>query len=153
MYAIRSYYGTYKLSEEVNKAYSKAPGQRTKYDKEIMKVDERVNIVYMIYSGGFLKIFPLRDGTHNWGSPQEALKNAVSSQDSLYLKSIIPMFGQALQADDETTALQLAESVVDYQKKFSQYDLPTASKTKAELLYYRLMIFERLFPFYSYNFV
>jgi len=141
--------GTYKLSEEVNKAYSKAPGQRTKYDKEIMKVDERVNIVYMIYSGGFLKIFPLRDGTHNWGSPQEALKNAVSSQDSLYLKSIIPMFGQALQADDETTALQLAESVVDYQKKFSQYDLPTASKTKAELLYYRLMIFERLFPFYA----
>ena len=141
--------GTYKLSEEVNKAYSKAPGERTKYDKEIMKVDERVNIVYMIYSGGFLKIFPLRDGTHNWGSSQEALKNAVSSQDSLYLKSILPMFGQALQAGDASTARQLAQSVVDYQKKFSQYDLPSVSKIKAELLYYRLMIFERLFPFYA----
>jgi cytochrome c-type biogenesis protein CcsB len=141
--------GSYKLSDEVNKAYSKAPGERTKYDKEIMKVDERVNIVYMIYSGGFLKIFPLRDGTHNWGSPQDALKNAVNSQDSLYLKSIIPMFGQSLQAGNEATAKQLTQSIIDYQKKYSGYDLPTQTKTGAELLYYRMMIFERLFPFYA----
>ena len=37
----------------------------------------------------------------------------------------------------------------DYQKKFAAYELPHDSKLKAELLYYRLMIFERLFPFYS----
>ena len=30
-----------------------------------------------------------------------------------------------------------------------RYDLPAESKTKAELLYYKLMIFERLFPFYA----
>ncbi|MCX6255416.1 MAG: cytochrome c biogenesis protein ResB, partial [Bacteroidia bacterium] len=69
--------GSYKLTEAVSKAYSKAPGARTKADKEIMKVDERVNILYIIYSGGFLKIFPLHDGSHNWGSPDEALKAAA----------------------------------------------------------------------------
>jgi hypothetical protein len=83
--------GSYKLTEEVNKAYTKAPGARTKFDKEIMKVDERVNIVYMIYSGGFIKMFPLRDGSHSWGSPQEALKNATGKEDSLYLNNIIPI--------------------------------------------------------------
>ncbi len=36
----------------------KSPGERNKMDKEIMKVDERVNIVYMIYKGDFLKIIP-----------------------------------------------------------------------------------------------
>jgi hypothetical protein len=40
--------GAYKLADLVNKSYSKAPGSRTRLDKEIMKVDERVNIVYMI---------------------------------------------------------------------------------------------------------
>ncbi len=114
-----------------------------------MKVDERVNIVYMIYTGGFLKMFPLRDGTHTWGSPQEAMKNAVSGEDSLYLKSIIPMFAEALQTNNKATAKQISESVITYQQKFAQYDLPPASKSKAELLYYKLMIFEKLFPFYA----
>ncbi len=141
--------GSYKLTEDVNKAYSKAPGARSKFDKEIMKVDERVNIVYMIYTGGFLKMFPLRDGTHTWGSPQEAMKNAVSEEDSLYLKSIIPMFAEALQTNNKATAKQISESLITYQQKFAQYDLPPASKSKAELLYYKLMIFEKLFPFYA----
>ncbi len=141
--------GSYKLTEDVSKAYSKAPGARTKSDKEIMKVDERVNIVYMIYSGGFMKMFPLRDGSHSWGSPQEALKNAIGKEDSLYLNNIIPMFAEALQTNNTATAKQISESVVTYQQKFAQYDLPPKSKTKAEILYYKLMIFEKLFPFYA----
>ena len=44
--------GNYKLAEQVGEAYSKSPGSRTKADKELMKVDERVNILYTIYTGG-----------------------------------------------------------------------------------------------------
>ncbi len=51
-------------------------------DKEVIKVDERVNIVMMIARGEFLKIFPLRDGTLNWGTPGQALPNALNEQDS-----------------------------------------------------------------------
>lgn len=141
--------GSYKLNEQVNKVYAKAPAARTKADKEIMKVDERVNILYMIYTGGFLKIFPLHDGSHNWGSPEEALKAATAREDSLYLKNVIPLFVEALQSNSTATASQIAVSVKDYQKKFARYDLPPESKTNAEYLYYKLMIFERLFPFYA----
>jgi cytochrome c-type biogenesis protein CcsB len=141
--------GSYKLSEGVSKAYSKSPGARTKADKEIMKVDERVNILYMIYTGGFMKIFPLHGDSHNWGSPEEALKKAMSREDSTYLKNVIPLFAQALQANNITTAKQIAASVKEYQTKFAGYELPSESKSKAESLYYKLMIFERLFPFYA----
>ncbi|HBZ20626.1 MAG TPA: c-type cytochrome biogenesis protein CcsB [Bacteroidales bacterium] len=141
--------GSYKLSDDVSKAYSKAPGARTKADKEIMKVDERVNILYMIYTGGFLKMFPLNGDSHNWGSPEEALKRAVSREDSIYLKNVMPLFADALQANNISTAKQIAASVKEYQKKFAGYDLPPESKSRAELLYYKLMIFERLFPFYA----
>ena len=141
--------GSYKLSEDVNKAYSSAPGARTKLDKEVMKVDERLNILYMIYTGGFMKVFPLRDNSHTWGSPEDALKTAETREDSLYLKNVIPMFTEALRANNLPTAKQITESVSDYQKKFAKYDLPKESKSKAELLYYKMMIFERLFPFYA----
>ncbi|HUX55612.1 MAG TPA: c-type cytochrome biogenesis protein CcsB [Bacteroidales bacterium] len=141
--------GGYKISKEVNDAYSKAPGERSKEEKEVIKVDERVNIVYMIYKGDFLKLFPLKNGTHDWGSPEDALQKAVSKDDSLYLNNIIPVLADALQTNNITTTRQVTESISSYQSRFSEYDLPSETKTNAELFYYKLSIFERLFPFYA----
>ena len=141
--------GTYKIAEEVNAAYSKAPGERSKTDKEMMKIDERMNIIYMIYKGDFMKLFPLKDGTHDWGSPQDAIQKAVSKEDSVYLNGIIPVLAQALQTNNMASVRQVTESITSYQKSFSQYALPSGSKTSAELLYYKLGIFEKLFPFYA----
>jgi cytochrome c-type biogenesis protein CcsB len=141
--------GSYKLSGDVDKAYGKAPGERNKYDKEIMKVDERVNIVYMIYTGGFMKLFPLKNNTHTWGTSEEALATAISKEDSLYLQNVIPMFSESLRTNNVSNAFQIAGSITEYQKKFTGYDLPSESRTNAELLYYKTKIFERLFPFYA----
>lgn len=141
--------GSYKLSADVEKAYGKSPGERNKYDKEIMKVDERINIVYMIYTGGFMKLFPLKNNTHNWGTWEEALATAFSKEDSLYLQNVIPMFSESLRSNNLSNAIQIAGSISEYQKKFTGYDLPSESKTNAELLYYKTKIFERLFPFYA----
>lgn len=141
--------GAYKLADLVNKSYSKAPGSRTRLDKEIMKVDERVNIVYMIYTGGFLKIFPQKDDPHQWSTPQQAIKNAAGKEDSLYFQNVIPMFAEAIRSNDRSAATAISGTIKEYQQKFAKYDLPTSRKIGAELLYYRLMIFERLFPFYA----
>lgn len=141
--------GSYKISEDVNTAYSKAPSERSKADKEIMKVDERLNIIYMIYKGDFLKLFPLKDGTHVWVLADEAVQKATGKEDSLYLKNVLPLLGDAFQTNNIASVSQLSESIRNYQKKFSQYTLPSESKTNAELLYDKLSIFERLFPFYA----
>jgi cytochrome c-type biogenesis protein CcsB len=61
----------------------------------------------------------------------------------------MPLVADALQTNNITTTKQLTESISGYQKRFSEYSLPAESKTKAELLYYKLSIFERLFPFYA----
>jgi cytochrome c-type biogenesis protein CcsB len=141
--------GAYKLSDEINAAYEKSPGERNKFDKEVMKVDERVNIIYMIYKGDFMKVFPLKDGTMNWGSPQEAMKHAVSREDSVYLGNIVPLLSEALQVNNKLKVAQIYESVKGYQERFGGYDLPSETKIKAEQLYYRMGIFEKLFPFYE----
>jgi len=141
--------GSYKISEEVNNAYARAPGERSKMDKEVMKIDERVNVLYMIYKGDFMKLFPLKDGTNDWGPPEAALQGAINKDDSTYLKGIIPVLTDALTTNNLTRTKQVEKSIGDYQTRFSKYDLPSDSKTKAELLYYKLGIFEKLFPFYA----
>jgi cytochrome c-type biogenesis protein CcsB len=139
--------GSYKISTDVQAAYQKAPGARSKYDKEIMKVDERLNIVYMIYTGNFLKIFPLRDGSTQWGSPQEALAKATAGTDSLFVKNVLPVLANAI--GNPKNVIQLRETISAYQDKYAGYELPSGTETKAELLYYKLNIFEKLFPFYA----
>jgi cytochrome c-type biogenesis protein CcsB len=141
--------GTYKIADEVNAAYAKAPGDRNKLDKEIMKIDERLNVVFMIYKGDFLKLFPLKNGTHDWASPQDAVQKSAAPEDSVYIKGIIPALAEAVQTNNTASVRQITQSVGEYQAKFSQYSLPSQSKTNAELLYYKLSIFERLFPYYA----
>lgn len=50
--------GEYLLAEAAELANVKKPAERSESDKEILKVDERFNILYNVLSRGYLKIFP-----------------------------------------------------------------------------------------------
>jgi cytochrome c-type biogenesis protein CcsB len=141
--------GRYKIAGDVETAYNKAAGERSKYDKEVMKVDERVNIVYMIYNGNLLRLLPLRTGSNDWGSPAEALEKAQSREDSVYIEGISSALTAAIQKGNPNEMIRVRESISEYQKNHSDYELPSKSKTNAEVLYYKLNIFEKLFPFYA----
>lgn len=145
--------GSYKLSGHIEEVFSKPQAERTKFDKEILKVDERANIVMMMARGEFLKMFPLRDGTNHWGLPLEALPNALNIQDSTYLVNIIDLYTSALLEGKSTgnygQADQYLDSIIEYQRRFAGYDLPSEKKVNAELFYYKSLIFEKLFPFYA----
>ncbi|OQB59622.1 MAG: Cytochrome c biogenesis protein CcsA [Bacteroidetes bacterium ADurb.Bin145] len=141
--------GRYALSDKINDVYSKSPGARNKTEKEMLKLDERVNIVYMIRQGTFMKIFPLRDGSLAWGPVQEALKTAAGREDSAYLEGMMSLLPQALMDRSTADIKNITASLSEYQKRFAGYTLPASSKLKAELFYYKAGIFEKLFPFYA----
>lgn len=50
--------GSYKLSSLVEAAYQKEESMRNKYEKEIINVDERINICNLIFTHDLLAIFP-----------------------------------------------------------------------------------------------
>ncbi|MEG2865430.1 MAG: hypothetical protein RR858_04505, partial [Mucinivorans sp.] len=54
--------GEYLLSGRVEAIYRLAPRARTKADKEVLKLDERINILDNLFSGRMLALFP-RQGT------------------------------------------------------------------------------------------
>ncbi len=143
--------GGYKLSDYVGKAYAKAESERTRFDKEVIKVDERVNICYMMSRGDFMRIFPLRDGTDHWGMAQDAVMHDVSPEDSLFVISVVPMWTQAVTSLGRTPVApeQYLTAIKQYQRSHSGYDLPSETKIRAELFYYRAKIFEKLFSYYA----
>ncbi|WP_171595541.1 cytochrome c biogenesis protein [Marinifilum caeruleilacunae] len=139
--------GQYKLSKKVQDAYSKKPAHRSKYDKEIMAVDERINITYMVFTGEFLKIFPNpNDKMGAWYNPTSEVNAA--KDDSLFIKKSVVMLSQALNAGDSKMAETYIEGIKTYQKKFGSEVMPSEAKQKVEILYNNINIFKRLFPYY-----
>jgi cytochrome c-type biogenesis protein CcsB len=138
---------TYKLSYALQGAYSKPANARNKLDKEIIKLDERLNICYMMYMGDFLKIFPASDTTDTWFDPKNAILIA-RSQDSLYLANIMSLVYNEVLINNKNEGVYL-ESIKQYQQKYAHYKLPSATKVRLEIGYYKANIFERLFPFYA----
>lgn len=143
----------YKIKQFVDAAYAKPASARNKFDKEIIKVDERLNICYMIYLGEFMKIFPVGDQSLKWHAPKEAYNLVSSSENSLYLKNIISTFVEGIQigtgSGNYSQANEVLKSIHDYQRNFAQYELPSKKKVKAEIFYYKSAIYEKLFPFYA----
>ena len=62
----------YILQEAVMKAYNLEPRDRGTFEKELIKLDEKVNICNMVYTGRLMQWFPLpEDANHTWTSPND----------------------------------------------------------------------------------
>lgn len=143
----------YVLREYVEQAYQKKPAYRNKFDNEIIKVDERVNISLMTYTSGLLRIFPNpEDTTQKWYAPNNAEKH-FSGQDSMVVASIIPMYfqslGKAMKSGDYTQSLELLNGIKAFQEKHGEELIPSRTKIRMEVFYNNAGIFDRLANVYG----
>ncbi|MFT7005122.1 MAG: ABC-type transport system involved in cytochrome c biogenesis permease subunit, partial [Sulfurimonas sp.] len=142
----------YKLSDIVNEAARKAPKNRNKTDKAVLKVDERVNIAYSVYTGDIMKMWPKPNDVNNkWFPIMEALQTfEPENADKLrviafeYFTSI----GEALKSGDWSGANIAVSKLAEYQKFYGSAVYPSENKVKAEMFYNKSNIFETLYPFY-----
>jgi cytochrome c-type biogenesis protein CcsB len=146
--------GAYKISRYVDEAYNKKPAERNAFDKDIIKVDERMNICYMIYSGSILRIFPRPDdSTHTWVPPSEDIQQFQDSANIDLVNTMTSMYIRAVSDAAEKGSWTLANESVNliriYQEKYGMEVYPSVTKRSIEITYNRLNIFKRLYPFYA----
>lgn len=135
--------GNYRLGALVTGAYEKKPNQRNKLDKEIMNVDERVNILMEVFSGNFLTIFPVPDDSnHKW----IALKDAalLGTEGEVFAKNSLTGYLAAVEKRDWVAANGLLNRLVQYQQKEGVKIIPAAAKINFEVLYINMNIFGKL---------
>ena len=145
--------GVYKLTDEVAKAHKKKI--KDKYEESVLNVDGRANLLFGALGGSIFKFFP-REGAENnkWYSFLEVQQAGFSTEDSLYVSNIIPLYGRsviaATNSGDYTEANELLRSMHQYQKKFGSEVMPDERKIDLELFYNKYDIFKSLFQYYMY---
>jgi cytochrome c-type biogenesis protein CcsB len=132
----------------VNEAYSKQVAAQTDLDKEVIKLDDRINAMFLVQSGGMITIFPDPGAeNHKWMSVSDALMGH-SHGGSDTISMIFLQYLNAVRGGDYASAALHLNKLQDYQVKHESL-LPPESKKKLEIFYNKINIFPRLGRFYG----
>jgi len=142
----------YKILDAVDTASRKAPKDRNKLDKAVLKIDEKVNVVYMVFTGSLLKIWPKpNDANNKWLGTIDALQK-FSPENAERIREIAVAYftsvDDALRTGDWTKSNVALKKIAAYQKKYGAAVYPDANKVKAEMFYNHSNVFEILWPLY-----
>ncbi len=145
--------GGYKLSMYVDDANRKKPSDRGTLDKEILKLDERLNICYMVYGGKLLRIFPKPDDKNNiWLDPASAVMGFDANNSNAVRDSLSSLFNNASLAakDPSKAAVAIADiaKIKAMQEKYGASVMPSQTKIDIELAYNKLNVFKNLILVY-----
>ena len=144
--------GRYKLREQVRKAYEMPAADRGTLEKAIMKVDERVNIAGLIFSGGLFRLIPVPHSPNKkWSSavPEHGNGEEHSPVADRFFPAYRQALQQALETGDYALADQLLQELKTYQEKEGGELLPSQRQVKAEIFLNSLNVFNRLALFYA----
>lgn len=132
--------GTYILQNYVEEANLKKPSTRNTFDKDVIAVDERINLAYMVYTGEVFRVFPDTTGSNTWYQPLQAIQVAMmQNQDKVaqriqkILQDYLAGFNQGLFHNQWSDAEKAVQEIKAYQQQYSPTLIPSQTKIKAEI--------------------
>ena len=137
--------GRYVLAEMVDSAYSRPVAERSRMEKDLLKLDEKLNILYALQAGKMWAIFPHpSDISGKWYSPGDDL-SVFSGKDSMFVSKIFPWYlaesYEALHTHDWSTSNEILDMMNTYQQKKATAGLLTDRQVSWELFYNHARLF------------
>ncbi|OBQ56627.1 cytochrome c biogenesis protein CcsA [Tamlana sp. s12] len=130
--------GKYRLGEVVEVANKKKPAERSEFDEEIIKVDERFNILYNVFAGNYLKVFPnSKDENNKWHSQTHDFLD-FPEEDAQFAQKIIPSYFNDVNKKDWIAASEKLEYIKTFQDVLGKDIIPSRKRIEAELWYNEL---------------
>ncbi|MFY9153300.1 MAG: cytochrome c biogenesis protein CcsA [Prolixibacteraceae bacterium] len=140
--------GNYRLNNQVQESYNKKQTERNKLDKEIINVDERVNIMYQIFNGDFLKIFPVPNDENKTWVIHTMLPKTMKKQEVDFAANILNLYYEAYNTATQNGAWAKADEYLGYISKYQvTYGadiIPSPAKVQMEILYNEWNVFGKL---------
>ena len=139
----------YVLDEDYNEAFAKKMADQTEYDKQVIKLNEKVQIFNEFFSGQFMRIVPVKnDPNHRWNSwldadfqPDEESQKVMGP----YFYSIL----EAKQSGDWSKPDAELKKLQDFQLKWGKNVIPSQSKVNLEVFMNKVNLNFKLMIFYT----
>lgn len=148
--------GKYKLQAEVRRAHSMNTVDRGVLEKELMKLDERVNIMNLTLNRRMMRLFPVENDANNlWISPGDVSdphgttgKN-IDGYAEQFFPAYVAMVNEAVHSGNWQLPNDLVAELKVYQREKGHEVVPSETKISSELLLNNLKVFSRLGGIYA----
>ncbi len=140
--------GEYKLKEYINAAYQSNPAHRTKFQKDLIKFDEKMGLAYYMYTAQMFLVFPDITGkTTGFLSPGIAMasfdkENTLKIQDLLqkYFESV----DKGLKENNWQDADKYLGLISEFQRINGAHLIPAESRISVEIMMNKYNPFKNL---------
>ncbi len=145
--------GMYKISEIQQEAQKS--NIKSKFEKDVINVDRRVNLLYSAITGDILRIFPIpNDYNNTWVSHNNINSANFKGQDSVFVRQILPIYLQTLAdsnvSKDYSKSDEILGGIINFQKKYGSEVYPADHKIDLEIAYNKYDIFKTIYSYYMY---
>ncbi len=144
--------GKFKLTEVLRKAHATEKQYRGTFEKELIKLDERINIANMVFTQRMLRLFPDADHPNQkWHSTYEVSVGVDTPM--TFPQKFYPVYREvvrnAVSSGDWSVADAVVEELRNYQNTYGATLVPSKSRIKAEILLNKSDVFGRLMKYYG----
>ncbi len=138
--------GNYRLLTELQQIYHRRADERTAAEKELIRLDERINIFYQLLHHKMPAIYPHADiPVHSWYAPGDDL-TTFEGEDSLFVANIFEHYLMAVRSSIRNGNWQESDRLLQELQAWQleiDPSLISPAKIKAEIRYNRMNIFSR----------
>lgn len=140
---------TFVLEDEYQQAFAKKPADQNSYDKELIELNDKLQVMQYLISGQYLRVLPIPNDPNNtwvaWGSEHANHNTDVKNPFAAYLKEVI--YAQTTQNWQQ--ADQQLEKLKSLQKEIGKEIIPSEAKINWEIRYNSWNIFFKLMIAYA----
>ncbi|WP_457562114.1 cytochrome c biogenesis protein CcsA [Caminibacter pacificus] len=148
--------GDFRFSKEIDEAFKTPDKDRTKLQREFLKINERVYVAFTVYTAKIFKIFPTPNSkkmNYRWFSIadiQQAVKmNLMDPMTANFYFNLFKDLATGIKTYNVKLEKETREKIYQLQKDYSGEILPSPGRIKWEITYNRLQIFPKLIGVYT----
>lgn len=148
------------FADKVNESNRKAPAEQNVFDKELIRVNERLNVALMTLNGQMLNLFPIPgDDNNKWVGLMDSLAyvplnaQAHDGSDVSYARILTSYFSElkaAVEENDYSGVDKTLKLINEVQQTAANPDvLPSETRISLEILYNKSNVFGHLKNLYG----
>lgn len=140
--------GIYKLKDYTEQAYQKDPSHRNKFDKDLIKFDEKMGLAYYTYTAQMFLVFPDVTGKTTGFLTPSAAASMFGEQDKAEIQNILQAYfagvDNGIMTNNWADADKAVTMLIDYQKAHAADIIPSDGRITIEILMNKYNPFKNL---------
>jgi cytochrome c-type biogenesis protein CcsB len=141
--------GAFKWMIEYKAAHQKPESKRDEFDKKLIKLNERFEVVQGIFSWQYMRIIPKKgDKNNTWYVPMNMELIQVDTISSITTLNYLSALDEGAKNNSFGKASDLLKQIKTFQRKIGKKVVPSESKVNVEISYNKMTIFKNAFRGY-----